>query len=66
MLVCKKESVSQQKSEVDSLFSLNFCIPLRIGRCACRSRASGVNSFYLETERYQHGGVGLAWPEINK
>jgi hypothetical protein len=25
----------------------------------------GVNSFYLETERYQHGGVGFAWPEIN-
>jgi len=25
----------------------------------------GVNSFYLETERYQHGGVGFAWPEIS-
>ncbi|RWW91773.1 terpene synthase family protein [Flavobacterium cerinum] len=24
----------------------------------------GVNSFYLETERYQHGGAGFAWPEI--
>jgi hypothetical protein len=24
----------------------------------------GVNSFYLETERYRHGGVGFAWPEI--
>ncbi|WP_284460165.1 hypothetical protein [Chryseobacterium sp.] len=26
----------------------------------------GVNSFYLETERYRHGGVGFAWPEISK
>ncbi|MGU3377687.1 terpene synthase family protein [Chryseobacterium sp. M5A1_1a] len=26
----------------------------------------GVNSFYLETERYQHGGVGFAWPEISE
>ncbi|MBL1222322.1 hypothetical protein JET18_15835 [Chryseobacterium sp. L7] len=26
----------------------------------------GVNSFYLETERYRHGGVGFAWPEMNK
>lgn len=25
----------------------------------------GVNSFYLETERYRHGGVGFAWPEIS-
>ena len=25
----------------------------------------GVNSFYLETERYRHGGVGFAWPENN-
>lgn len=25
----------------------------------------GVNTFYLqETERYRHGGVGFAWPEI--
>jgi hypothetical protein len=24
----------------------------------------GVNSFYLETERYQHGGTGFARPEI--
>ncbi|MFX1704491.1 terpene synthase family protein [Chitinophaga sp. CC14] len=23
----------------------------------------GVNTFYLETERYLHGGVGFAWPE---
>ncbi|WP_157977068.1 terpene synthase family protein [Taibaiella helva] len=23
----------------------------------------GVNSFYLETERYRHGGAGFAWPE---
>ncbi|EJL71436.1 terpene synthase family protein [Chryseobacterium populi] len=25
----------------------------------------GVNTFYLETERYRHGGVGFAWPEIS-
>ncbi len=23
----------------------------------------GVNTFYLETNRYKHGGVGFAWPE---
>ncbi|PWW17713.1 terpene synthase family protein [Chryseobacterium sp. AG844] len=23
----------------------------------------GVNTFYLETERYLHGGAGFAWPE---
>ncbi|SEW21914.1 hypothetical protein SAMN05421841_1657 [Chryseobacterium wanjuense] len=25
----------------------------------------GVNSFYLETERYKHGGEGFAWPEMS-
>lgn len=24
----------------------------------------GLNTFYLETERYRHGRVGFAWPEI--
>jgi len=25
----------------------------------------GVNTFYLETNRYKHGGIGFAWPEDN-